>query len=284
MGSPWPRTMPALITAFNADGSLDADAHRHNTSVASAAGARGILVAGSTGEGPYLEEGERETLVSLTRDTQVDLTVICGVSAETDRQAYAQIAEAASGGADAVLVMTPGTLVRGRARLITDFYVRIANASPLPILLYTVPPVTGYELPVDSVLELVDHPNIVGMKDSGGDASRLDDLAHSLTSEFTVYAGASRALADSGDRGAHGTITASSNYAWKLADAAVSGDRDAQSTLVEITSAIEPHGVPGTKFAASLAGMHPGHSRLPLQPLAPEFEPAIRDTLDRFLT
>lgn len=271
--------MPALITAFNADGTVDLAAHAHNISVAVAAGTSGILVAGSTGEGPYLEPDERMTLVSTAREAQGDLTIVCGISAETDRQALAQIGEAANGGADAVLVATPGALVRNRDALIIEFYKRIADLSPLPVLLYTVPPVTAYVLPVESVIELADHPNIAGMKDSGGDPTRLKDLSNVLSPEFIVYAGSSKVLAESATRGAHGAITASSNYAWALADAAVSGNSDAQSTLAELTSFIEPHGVPGTKFAASVTGMRPGHSRLPLQPLAPEFEPAIRNAI-----
>jgi dihydrodipicolinate synthase/N-acetylneuraminate lyase len=91
-----------------------------------------------------------------------------------------------------------------------------------------------------------------------------------------VYAGSSRALAQSGARGAVGAITASSNYAWALADGAVSGDWSAQEDLIELVSIIEPHGVPGTKFAASLAGMQPGRSRLPLQPLSSDAEAEIR--------
>ena len=274
MGSTWPRTMPALITPFDDLGEVDVDAHRHNVSVAEATGARGVLIAGSTGEGPYLEPGERNLLVSAAHEA--DITIICGISAETDRQAKAQIAEAANGGADAVLVVTPGTLVRNRVRHIADYYVRTADSSPLPVFLYTVPPVTGYELPVDAILTLASHGNIAGMKDSGGDIERLNHLATVLSDGFIVYAGSSRALAQSADRGAYGAITASSNYAWGLADGAVSGDWSAQADLIELVSVIEPHGVPGTKFAASLAGMRPGRSRLPLQPLSSDAKDEIR--------
>ena len=267
MSCVWPRTMPALITAFDADENVDVDAHEHNLSVTVAAGAGGVLLAGSTGEGPYLEPGERELLISISRRTFPDLTIMCGISADTDRLARSQIAEATVGGADAVLVMTPGTLVRNRHRHIIDFYRRIADSSPLPIFLYTVPNVTGYELPADSVAELADHRNIAGMKDSGGDVSRLDTLSGILGPEFIVYAGSSKALADSADRRAHGAITASANYALPLVDSARSGDRRAQADLLEVSATVESHGVPGTKFAASLAGMQPGASRLPLQRL-----------------
>ncbi len=276
--------MPALITAFDADESIDADAHEHNLSVAIAAGAEGVLLAGSTGEGPYLEPNERGLLCSVTRKAFPGLTFICGIFAETVRQARAQISEAHAGEADGVLVVTPGTLVRNRHLQITEFYRRIADLSPLPIFLYTVPGVTGYELPVESVAELAEHQNIAGMKDSGGDVSRLDALSGITGSDFIVYAGRSRALADSSDRGAHGAITASANYAFRLVEAAASGDREAQASLVEITGSVERHGVAGTKFAASLAGMNPGRSRLPLQALAADAEDSIAEAFKSMRT
>lgn len=267
--------MPALITSFDAGEHIDAGAHEHNVSVAVTTGAGGVLLAGSTGEGPYLEPGERKLLTAITRKAFPSLTIVCGISAETDRAARAQITEAQLGGADAVLVATPGTLVRNRHQLVTDFYRRVAAASPLPTFLYSVPGVTGYKLPVESVAELADHRNIVGMKDSGGDVSRLDAFSKSLSTEFIVYAGSSRALADSHRRGAHGAITASSNYAFPLVHAAASGEREAQTALTTITAVVERHGVAGTKFAASLANMSPGSSRLPLQRLDAQAERSI---------
>lgn len=268
--------MPALITPFDANERINVEAHLHNVSTAESAGASGILIAGSTGEGPYLEPRERELLVSGARESSSDLTIVCGISAETDRQAKSQIAEAAAGGADAVLVTTPGTLIRGRAIHINAFYTRIADLSPLPVFLYTVPAVTGYELPIESVRQLAGHDNIDGMKDSGGDYMRLEDLEESLTSEFIVYAGKSTALHDSHARGAFGAITASANYSFSLVSDAVSGNATAQSELTTVTSVVEQYGIPGTKFAASLAGMEPGHSRLPLLPLNERAENEIR--------
>ncbi len=275
--------MPALITPFDASGAIDIGAHRHNVSVAVDAGAVGVLIAGSTGEGPYLEAGERATLVSGARDEHSDLTILCGISAETDRQAELQITEASTHGADAVLVVTPTTLVRHRDQSIVDFYCRIADRSLLPVLLYTVPRVTAYTLGVEAVRKLADHSNISGMKDSGGDPSRLEQLADVLGQDFVAYSGSSQALLASGASGAHGAITASANYAWKLADRAISMDQPAQSRLSSLTSAIEPHGVPGTKFAASLVGMHPGDARLPLQPTDERAESMIRGAVERFL-
>ena len=72
MAGNWPRTMPALITPFDDDGEIDVVAHHHNVSAATGVGARGVLIAGSTGEGPYLEPGERTTLVATARESAAD--------------------------------------------------------------------------------------------------------------------------------------------------------------------------------------------------------------------
>jgi len=276
--------MPALVTAFDDDGNLDLGNHEHNVSLVSAAGALGILVAGSTGEGPYLETGERTALVTATRGVETDLVILCGIFAESTRSAHAQMIEAVDASADALLVVTPTTLMRGRTPWIADYYEWVADTSPVPVFLYSVPAVTGYELDCESVAALAGHPNVAGMKDSGGDVSRLDELAPILSDEFIVYAGASRALADSFDRGAHGAITASANYAFTVVANAATGNGDAQQHLVQVTSVVERHGVPGTKYAAALAGMRPGNGRRPLPALSSDIRQSIDDAYAEFTT
>ena len=268
MTEQWPRVMPALVTAMGDNGDINIDAHVANVDVAVEAGATGVLIGGSTGEGPYLEQGERAKLIAAVRTSFPDLVILAGVFAESMLQAERQICEAADAEADALLVVTPTSLVRDRREWIVDYYEAVADTSPLPVFLYTVPNVTGYELPCESVAELAGHHNIMGMKDSGGDTTRLDAIAQIMDESFHVYAGSSRVLSESVARGAYGAITASSNYAFSTVSEAVAGDPEAQDRLATLAAVIEPHGVPGTKYAASLVGMNPGPARLPLQPLS----------------
>jgi len=275
----WPRVMPALVTAMDTSGEIDADAHISNVGVAVDAGAGGVLIGGSTGEGPYLENGERSKLIKATRDTFPDLTIVAGVFAQSIRQAERQICEAADAEANALLVVTPTALVRGHREWVVDYYESVADTSPLPVFLYTVPNVTGYELPCESVAELAGHHNIIGMKDSGGDTTRLDAISRIMDDSFIVYAGSSRVLSESVARGAYGAITASANYAFATVASAVAGDADAQDRLAAMVTVIEPHGVPGTKYAASLAGMNPGPARRPLPELDEAAEQSIREAM-----
>jgi dihydrodipicolinate synthase/N-acetylneuraminate lyase len=260
----WPRAMPALVTPFDDGGDLDLEAHRHNVATMAHRGARGVVIGGSTGQGPYLESGERHSLTRSAREATSDAVVVCGVFAQSVRQAEAQIAEAADGGADAVLVATPATLVRSRPGGIEAFFDALSATTPLPILLYTVPQVTGVELPTASVAALARHPAVFGIKDSGGDATRFGAWHDAVGDDFVGYVGASRAVLDAHRNGAHGAITASANYALSDVSLAVRGDGEAQRRLTAISATVESHGVPGTMFAASLTGLRVGVPRKPL--------------------
>lgn len=273
----WPRALPALLTPFASDGEIDFDAHAHNVATVGARGGTGILIAGSTGEGPYLEAGERAALVETARQVDPSMFIITGVHAESLRQASAGVAECAH--SDAALVVTPTSLVRRDDQAIRGFYADLAETCPVPLLLYSVPSVTGYELPVESVIELAAHPNIVGMKDSGGDPTRLPHLATAIGAGFTIYAGASKALRESAANGAWGAITASGNYALADVSLAARQDAQAQQRLTTITSVVEPSGVAGTKAAAQIAGLEAGHMRRPLLPLDDTTRAAISEAL-----
>lgn len=276
----WPRTMPALVTPFTPAGDLDREGHASNVGIVSERGARGVLVGGSTGQGPYLEAGERTLLARGARDAAPGIVVLCGVFAESVRQALGQIEEAAIGGADAALVATPGTLVRSRPDRIDTYFRDVADRADIPILLYTVPQVTGIELSASSVADLAGEAGVVGVKDSGGDATRFSAWSALVVDGFAAYVGASRALADAHANGAYGAITASANYALTDVSLAVRGDAEAQRRLTALTSTVEAHGVAGTMLAASLTGLEVGVPRAPLA--APP--PSAADSIEEHLT
>lgn len=268
--------MPALITPFDDAGLVDREAHHHNVATMWERGVGGILIGGSTGEGPYLEPGERYALATMARHAAPDAFVMVGVAAESLRQARAAIEEAVRAEADAALVLTPTTLVRHRPDLVEGFFDDLASAASIPIFLYSVPRVTALELPSESVERLAGVAAIVGMKDSGGDPERLGRLAAACGPEFLLYAGASAAVADSMERGAHGAITASANYATPLVEQAVAGDG---TPLTAVAAAVEKFGVPAVKHAAGRTGLRPGLPRQPLRLPTSEQTDAIDQAL-----
>lgn len=276
--------MPALITPFTRSGVLDEDAHVHNVVHLERSGVTGFVLGGSTGQGPYLEAGERARLVGATRAVTRAGFIVCGLAAQSLREALAQVEEAAGSGADAALALTPTSLVRGRHGLVQSFFSDLADRSPLPVLLYSVPGVTGYELPVAAVGELADHPNIVGMKDSGGHPVRAADIVAATPEGFELYGGASAAVALTVGAGARGAITASTNYAailvGKIVGArSVSSALEPQARLTRLVRIVEPHGVPGTMAAAELTGLRPGIPRRPLRSVPAAARGRIADAL-----
>lgn len=264
-----------MITAFDRSGDLALADHDHNVRHLIDHGIEGFLIGGSTGEGPYLETGERETLVAATRTAVGDERYVMGsTAAQSTRAAIAQVAEVEAGGADAVLVLTPTSLVRGNHTAVHEFFVEVANASPLPVYLYSVPRVTGYELPVELVVSLATHPNIVGLKDSGGRPYRMQEIRNGAGPEFIQFCGASAAIAQSIAGGGFGAITASSNYLPERIDFLVASARAAstdvpeqQEAVTRITKVVESHGVVGTKAAAIMTGMRSDAVRRPLAPV-----------------
>lgn len=271
-----PRTMAALITPFSEHGSIDEAAHRHNLTLLTEWGLDGFLIGGSTGQGPYLEPGERRVLTSTARDELGSSAfLLTGISAQSVRQAAQQIAEAAAGDADAVLVTTPTLLLRKNAELVQSFYDLVAELSPLPVFCYSVPAVTGYELPIESAIAICSHPNIVGIKDSGGDPERIGPILDSMGKGRYFLVGTSRIVHEAFRRGAYGSITASGNYVPELA-AAAREDAEAQDRLSSIASNVEWHGLAGTYAAAAMVGLHAGSMRPPLVGMSTEQREAMR--------
>lgn len=282
-----PRVMPALVSPFDDAGEIDIDAHRHNVTWLTSRGVDGFVIGGSTGEGPYLEVGERRALVAAAREEADGAFIMCGVSAESLRSATRSAAEAAAGGADALLVVTPTSLARGRDESVRRYYESLAEGSELPIFLYSVPNVTAYELPVDVVKLVAGRVDIVGMKDSGGHPVRAQQIVVAAPNDFYLYAGASAALSLSVAAGAYGAITASANYAPGLvADVVAKARRDlgkateAQETLTGLSALVEARGVAGIKLAADVAGMKPGQARAPVWPLEEDAAASLRRRLE----
>ena len=275
---PLPRAMPAIITPFDDSQELDLAAHRHNVTFLGDLGYEGFVLAGSTGEGPLLEPGERKKLAAASRAAAGDAAfLLCGINAESSRLAASQIAEAADGGADAVLVLTPTTLSRNRTNFVTSFFMEIANRSPLPVFLYSVPVVTAYSIPLETVWELARHPNVVGMKDSGGDAIRIQRLLAGLPDGFSLYNGVAPAVTLTLAAGVHGSILAAANYVPKLSLevvqaglSGVAGDMEKQHRLTKANDCVARYGIPAVKAAAEMAGLRAGRARAPLLPVTEE--------------
>ncbi|XP_046509655.1 4-hydroxy-2-oxoglutarate aldolase, mitochondrial isoform X2 [Equus quagga] len=190
-------------------------------------------------------------------------------------------------GADAAMVVTP-CYYRGRmnSAALIHHYTKVADLSPIPVVLYSVPANTGLDLPVDAVVTLSQHPNIVGIKDSGGDVTRIGLIVHKTRrQDFQVLAGSAGFLLPSYAMGAVGGICALANVlgaqVCQLERLCRTGQwEDAQKLqhrLIEPNTAVTRRfGIPGLKKTMDWFGYYGGPCRAPLQELSPAEEEALR--------
>ena len=155
-----------LVTPFAANGDIDTAAFAFNIRAHLDSGLSGVVIAGSTGEAALLDESERSSLVEVARDIlPKNKTLIVGAGAESTRYANRLARNAAARGADAVLVVAPHYY---SAAMTSDALLRhyraVADASPIPVILYNIPKYMHFAIPPHVVTELARHPNIIGIR------------------------------------------------------------------------------------------------------------------------
>lgn len=253
----------------------------------------GLVVLGSTGEAVLLTEDESDRLIAGTRDALPSgRPLIVGTGRESTSHTIQATRRAGELGADAVLVRTPGFYkAQMTAEVFVRHYTAVADASPVPVLLYNFTAVTGVNLPAEAVARLSAHPNIVGMKESGGDVAQIGELISAGGDDFAMLAGSASTFYASLCAGAAGGILA---LAVLLPEACVrlfaltrKGDHAAaralQRRLVPLARLIGPtYGVAGLKAALRLSGCDVGGPRPPLIPVADAALPALHAALARF--
>ncbi|HYH82711.1 MAG TPA: dihydrodipicolinate synthase family protein [Longimicrobium sp.] len=260
-------------------GEVDAVAMRANLRRWLEAPLAGVVLFGSTGEGPLLDEDEKARLTEASRGVvDGDRLLLAGTGAESTRATIRATAAVASAGADAVLVQPPSYYRPAMTpEALRDHFAAVADASPVPVILYQVPPrFSTVELPAGLVGELAKHPNIIGIKDSTGDLKTLAALVDACGRNARVLAGSGAALYGSLEAGAAGGILAVSLLAPAECAAlhrAFVEERFAeagrlQERLAPLHRAVVAElGNPGIKVALDELGMHGGLPRPPLKPL-----------------
>jgi dihydrodipicolinate synthase/N-acetylneuraminate lyase len=166
---------PPITTPFYADGNVYFKKLEHNVERYSKTPVAGIVVLGSTGEAILLSDQERRDVLKSAREAAApNKVLIAGTGVESAIETLRLSEYAAELGYDVALVRTPHFYKKQMqpANLLV-FYRMVADRSPLPVMLYNVPPFTGYDLPVELVIELSHHPNIIGIKESTGDPDKI---------------------------------------------------------------------------------------------------------------
>ncbi|XP_064474794.1 4-hydroxy-2-oxoglutarate aldolase, mitochondrial-like [Ornithodoros turicata] len=267
---------PPITTPFKSSGDVCYKSLEENLQLWSSVPFRGYVVHGSTGECALLNRQERlDILKAVKRAVTDDKEIIVGVGLESTRDTVELAKESAALGADAVLVVTPW-FYKGRMTpaALEAHYATVADQSPVPVVLYSVPSNTGVELPAEVVVRLAAHPNIVGFKDSGGDVSKLALIAHGTSDTgFKILAGSAGFLLPAMEVGAAGGVCALANVLGgplcDLYDLHVRGKRDEarvlqQRLVLPNIGVTKQFGIAGVKAAMEWFGFKGGPVRRPL--------------------
>lgn len=167
---------PAATTPFYPDGRLYLKKLEHNVERYSRTAVAGLVILGSTGEAVMLGEEESRQVLRVARDAAApEKVLLAGVGRESVSETLRLVEHAADLQYDAVLARTPSYYPYSIAEMLT-YYRTLADRSPLPVVIYSIPKFTRYEIPVEVVAELAQHPNIIGIKDSSGSVERIGAL------------------------------------------------------------------------------------------------------------
>ena len=280
---------PALVTPFQKE-KLSLSGLKSNIKKLNRFDFTGYVVLGSTGEGILMDEREGLQAIETVRASAAPgKIVIAGTGSESSSGTIDFSNKAARAGADYSLVVTPFYYkAQMTAAALEAYYREVADKSKVPIILYTVPKFTGLELPLQTIVAMATHPNVIGLKDSSGNMSAISETLKACPSKFCLFQGHGSLLFSALQLGAKGGILALSNMApgetveiYQLFQA---GDhekaRAMQFRLLPVNQKIVGgYGVPGIKCAAELLGYSGGQPRPPLRPVSPEVKELIRKIL-----
>jgi 4-hydroxy-2-oxoglutarate aldolase len=261
-------------TPFDSDGRISTSDITSNIKAWSSRGVIGFVVLGSTGERVHLDEREYLEVLEVSRAATGSI-LIAGAGQQSTINSIKEIKSAARAGAQAVLVITPYFYRPAITQeTLVNYYTAVADAAPVPVLLYSMPPLTGIKIEPETVARLSEHPNIIGVKDSSNDVAGFRRTVELCPRDFAVMTGNGTVLLDALRAGATGAILAVGCVVPEIcveifrliATGAIERAERLQLELTPLASAVTTkYGIGGLKVALDLAGYRGGAVRAPLR-------------------
>lgn len=281
---------PPIPTFFDEEEQLDLVALQQHIRRLAQSDISGYVLMGSNGEAVHLTQDERARLLEMTREvvnsTGRKFPLVAGCGAQSTGMTIAYCERAAQYGADCALILPPSYYrERMSTQALLSHYQLVADASPLPVLIYNMPAsAAGIDLSADVICELAQHPKIIGVKDSSSNVAKLSQIVARVEPTFHVFAGSADILLPGLVSGAIGAVAALANIfprtvcrlqtlfqQEKLEEA-----RILQARLIPVNAAVTTvYGVAGLKAALEYFYGYGGYPRLPLQPLTSQEQSAL---------
>jgi len=283
--------LPALTTPFASDGSISIADLKHNIQQYNCTGLAGYVVIGSTGESVLLSKPEIEDVLAAVKETASrDKKLVAGTGAESTVETIERTKRAAQLGYDVALVKTPYYYKPAyKPEVYIAHYRRVADESPIPVMLYSVPQFTGVALEPPEVAALSEHPNIIGIKESSGNVQRVAEIIANVRPDFQVLVGSAATIYPSLAIGARGAILALGSALPEkcvtLYELFRQGQhakaRELQEVILRASKLIVSEcGIAGVKYAMDQRGYRGGLPRLPLLPLKDEQKKRVNALLE----
>jgi 4-hydroxy-2-oxoglutarate aldolase len=279
----------ALTTPYAHDGSVSLSDLKHNVHRYNQTDLAGYVAVGSTGESVLLTRAEMDGILITVKEAAKGKRLLAGTGAESTAETIERTKRAAELGFDAALVKTPYYYkTMYKPEVLIAHYRRVADESPIPVMLYSIPQFTGIALAAADVAALAEHSNIIGIKDSSGNVQGVAEIVAATPSKFQVLVGSAGSVYPSLAIGARGGILA---LACALPEKCVAlfelfrqgqheKARELQAILVRASKLIVSElGIAGVKHAMDQRGYRGGIPRLPLPPLTDERKRRISDLL-----
>jgi 4-hydroxy-2-oxoglutarate aldolase len=265
-----------VTTPFLANEDLNAEGLVLNLASWNQIGVVGYVVLGSTGERANLDESEYLQVIETARRAVPEQpTFIAGAGQQSTRGSIKEIERAAAAGAEAVLVITPSFYKSAITQdALVRHYLAVADASPVPVILYSMPDLTGIKIEPETAARLSEHQNIIGMKDSSAEIPKFAEAVRLVPENFAMMIGNGTVFCEALQAGARGGILAVGCVVPKLCieiyEALKTGDiaraKLLQETLTPLARAVtRTYGIGGLKTAMEMAGFIGGSVRAPLQ-------------------
>ena len=278
----------ALVTPFKDDESLDEAKLKELIEFQIDGGTHGIVPCGTTGESPSLSEDEHDRVIELTVETvNGRVPIIAGTGSNSTARTLRATEHAAHAGADAALIVTPYYNKPNQQGLYAH-YMKIADSVDIPIIIYNVPGRCGTDILSDTVAQLADHPNIVGLKEATGELKRASELVSMCPDDFVVLSGDDINTLPILSVGGKGVISVVANVdpadiaetcnAFKAGNIELARKLHYKTMQLAVDLFIETNPIPA-KTALMLMGKLNGKLRLPLAPLTPANQETLRQTL-----